>query len=87
MIIIEFPNPNAPVGPKIDARLGPLMARIEREWRQFRPAYYRELEEGGTLRESIRSTALWCLETLNQFETKGLNPDQAREAIQEMINP
>ena len=79
--------PQTFVKPEEDARLGPLEARIEREWRQFRPKYFREIKASGRLQSEIRHTAIWCIETLNQFEAKGLNPDQGREAIRELILP
>ena len=79
--------PKVDVKPEEDARLGPLEARIEREWRKFRPKYVRELVKEGKLKESIHDTAIWCIKTLHQCEESGLNPDQGREAIRELILP
>ena len=75
------------VEPEEDARLEPLKARIEWEWHQIRPSYFRLLQREGRLQESIHRTAIWCIETLNQFQEKSLNPDQGRETIQELILP
>ncbi|HTV16111.1 MAG TPA: hypothetical protein VME68_15425 [Acidobacteriaceae bacterium] len=73
--------------PDRDARLPVLEERINRDWNQYRPKYYRQLRASGTLRQQIRQTALMCVETLHQYQKRGLNPDQAREAIQELITP
>jgi hypothetical protein len=39
------------------------------------------------LDESIRKTAVWCIEMMNRAQNHGLNPDQARELIQSLIDP
>jgi thermostable 8-oxoguanine DNA glycosylase len=71
-------KPQESVKPEDDARLPSLEARIDREWSQFRPKFYK------ALKESIHKTAIWCIETLNQAQENGLNPDQGRELIREL---
>ena len=78
---------NEPIKPEDDARLAPLEAEIEREWSQHRRSYYRLLKAEGKLTETVHDTALWCIKIMHQFEEKGLHPDQAREAIREIIFP
>ena len=51
------------------------------------PPVLREPEEGRKLKQHIQQTAIMCVETLHQYQNRGLNPDQAREAIQEIIVP
>lgn len=80
-------HPQVSIPPQEDARLPILEAKIDRQWQQFRPKYYRELKAKGTLQQQIRQTALMCVETLHQFQNKGLSPDQGREAIQSLIIP
>jgi hypothetical protein len=77
-------KPQESVKPEDDARLPSLEARIDREWSQFRPKFYKALKTKGELQESIHKTAIWCIETLNQAQENGLNPDQGRELIREL---
>jgi hypothetical protein len=75
------------IKPEEDARLPILKARIDREWRLYRPKFVKALEAKGTLHKEIDQTALMCVETLHQYQNAGLNPDQGREAIIPLIHP
>lgn len=79
--------PQISIKPEEDARLPVLEARIERDWKRWRPAYFRELKASGILKEQIHQTALMCVEILHQYQNRGLHPDQAREVVQELIIP
>jgi hypothetical protein len=84
------PNPQAEkvtIKPEEDARLPILEAQIETAWIKHRATYYRMLQKNGTLKKQLRETALRCVLVLHQYQEKGLNPDQGREAIQELIVP
>ena len=80
-------KPELSIKPEEDARVPILEAEIEARWRQFRPKYVKELEKQRNLKEQIRETALLCVRVLHQYQNAGLNPDQGREAIQELIIP
>jgi hypothetical protein len=69
------------VKPEEDARLLILEAEIERHWLQYRKAYVRELRKENRLEIAIKATALDCVKLLHQYQEKGHNPDQAREAM------
>ena len=69
------------VKPEEDARLPILEAEVEREWRNHRPGYVKNLEKENRLQVQVHATALSCVKLLNQYQEKGLNPDQAREAM------
>lgn len=86
-MVQENDNAQVTVKPEDDARLSILEAQIDRDWSLYRKSYYRELKRSGKLQQAIRETALWCMEILHQFQNRGLNPDQAREVIQELIVP
>jgi hypothetical protein len=73
--------------PEEDARLPILEAEIERRWQTDRPKYYDLLQKEGALKKQVRETALMCVSVLQQYQSKGLNPDQGREAIQELVAP
>jgi hypothetical protein len=83
----ENDNPQVNVKPEEDARLPILEARIEREWSLYRPKYLKSLKDKGTLEKEIHQTALMCIETLHQFQNKGLGADQRHEAIRAFIHP
>ena len=50
--------PQVTIKPSEDARLPTLEARIERDWKQWHPSYYRMLKKEGTLQSQIKQTAL-----------------------------
>ena len=75
------------IPPEEDARLPVLEAQIETQWRRFRPKYVKQLESQSRLPEQIKETALSCISLLNDYQNRGLNPDQGREAIQDLIIP
>jgi hypothetical protein len=75
------------IPPEEDARLPILEAKIEKQWMRFRQKYYQRLKSEGQLAKTVRETALDCIRLMNQYEEHGLNPDQAREAMQELIQP
>jgi len=75
------------VKPEEDARLPILEAEIEREWRQHRKAFVRELINQNYLQKAIKNTALSCVRVLQEYEAAGHNPDQGREAMRELIFP
>lgn len=79
--------PQVTIKPEDDARLPILKAQIEREWGQYRPQYVKSLVRAGTLQQQIRETALQCVQVLHEYQNKGMNPDQGREAIQALIHP
>ena len=81
------PVPQVSIKPEEDARLPSLEARIDREWSLYRAEWYKHLKADGTLEKEIKQRALWCVEVLHQYEDRGLNPDQGREAIRELIVP
>ena len=83
----ESDNPQVTIKPEEDARLPILKAQIEREWRQFRKAYVKELLKNGRLKSQVHATAIWCVQVLHQYEERGLGADQGREAIQALIHP
>jgi hypothetical protein len=70
-----------------DARLPILEVEIESTWRAHRKQYVKFLESCGTLKSQIRDTALSCVQVLQQCQNRGLNPDQGRDLIQELIYP
>ena len=69
------------VKPEEDARLPILEAEIESHWLQHRKAFVRELRKENRLEKAIKATALDCVKLLHQYQEKGHNPDQAREAM------
>ena len=69
------------VKPEEDARLPTLEAEIESHWLQHRKAFVRELRKENRLEKAIKATALDCVKLLHQYQEKGHNPDQAREAM------
>ena len=75
------------VKPEEDARLPILEAQIEREWRQSRPGYVKNLLKEKNLRYQVNQVALSCIRLANQYEERGLGADQAREAQQALIHP
>ena len=75
------------VKPDEDARLPILEAQIEREWRQSRPGYVKNLLKEKNLRYQVNQVALSCIRLANQYEERGLGADQAREAQQALIHP
>ncbi len=81
------PIPQVSIPPEEDARLPILEAEIESTWRAHQKRYVKYLEKEGALRNQIRETARTCVRVLHQCENRGLNPDQGREAIQELIYP
>jgi len=80
-------SPRVEVKPEEDARLPILEAEIEREWRQHRKAFVRELINQNYLQKAIKNTALSCVRVLQEYEAAGHNPDQGREAMRELIFP
>ena len=80
-------SPRVEVKPEEDARLPILEAEIEREWRQHRKAFVRELENQKFLQQAIKNTALSCVQVLQEYEAAGHNPDRGREAMRELIHP
>ena len=80
-------SPQVEVKPEEDARLPILEAQIEREWRQHRPGYVKNLLKENNLKQQVRQTAVACLKLANQYEERGLGADQAREAQQALIHP
>ena len=79
--------PQVTIKPEEDARLPSLKAEIEREWRKSRKGYVKNLEKENRLQEQIKETALQCVKLLHEYQNRGLNPDQGREAIQSLIHP
>jgi hypothetical protein len=75
------------VKPEEDARLPILEAEIEREWRNHRKAYVKELLSQNRLKSQVHQTALQCVLVLHQYEARGLTPDQGREAMMPLIFP
>ena len=78
-------SPRVEVKPEEDARLPILEAEIEREWRNHRPGYVKNL--GSRMKNQVHETALSCIRIANQYEERGLGADQAREAQQALIHP
>lgn len=86
--MVQDPHiPQVSIKPEEDARLPILEAEIEATWRAHRPRYVKLLEATGRMQEQVRETALQCVMVLHQYQNKGLNPDQGREAIQPLIMP
>lgn len=75
------------IKPEEDARLPILEARIEREWRQYRKAFVKGLVKEGIFQKAVKQTALQCVQVLHDYQNRGLNPDQGREAIIPLIHP
>jgi len=75
------------IAPEDDARLPILEAQIENQWMQYRQSYCRMLKKDGSLQREIKRTALNCVLALHQAEERGLNPDQGRELIRDLIIP
>lgn len=86
-MVQENAFPRVSVKPEEDARLPILEAQIEREWRRWRKSYVKLLLKEGRFETQVRETALWCIQVMNQYEERGLNPDQGREAARELIFP
>ncbi len=80
-------KPKVTIKPEDDARIPILKAQIESEWRQYRRAYVKSLQNTGQLQKQVHETALWCVQVLHDAENRGLNPDQGRELIQPLIHP
>ena len=80
-------SPRVEVKPEEDARLPILEAEIEREWRNHRPGYVKNLLSANRLRKQVHQTALSCIRVANEYEERGHGADQAREAQQALIHP
>jgi hypothetical protein len=67
-----------------DYPLGSLGLQIQDHWKEHRPTMYRDLEQSGTLRESVYAAQELTLEALYDLEVKKKVPhDQAWEAVKE----
>jgi hypothetical protein len=73
---IKTTTPQASIPPTEDARLPILEPEIEREWRNCRNGYVKSLLASGKLQEQVKETALWCISVLDEYQSRGLNPDQ-----------
>ncbi len=80
-------DPQVTIKPEEDARLPVLEAEIEREWRNHRKVYVKNLLSKGELQSQVQATALQCVRVQDEYQNRGLNPDQAREAMQCLIHP
>ena len=75
------------IPPAEDARLPIYEAKIETQWKRFRPEYARSLKAKGTFEKEVKETALQCVQLLQEYQKRGLGPDMGREAAEELIVP
>jgi hypothetical protein len=57
---------------------------VRSHWKEFRPKMYRELEQRGTLDQSVRQAVQQTKDALVDALQAGMNPDQAWEGVREM---
>jgi hypothetical protein len=57
---------------------------VRKHWQRYRPKMYRELEQRGSLEESVRQAVQQTKDALVDALQAGMNPDQAWESVREM---
>src|SRR5579862_670085 len=74
-------NPQVSIPPEEDARLSCTRGGNREGVAPVASEVRERSESKGATQIQIRETALWCVQVLDEYQNRGLNPDQGREAI------